>query len=332
MKTAILGSGLIGRSWAIVFARGGHDVVLWDQDATQVAKAQEHIAATLPEMAAAGLIGDSEAVRGRIGAATNLAEALDAAGFIQESIAERAEPKQELFAEVEQLAPSDAIISSSTSAIMPSIIFSALKTRQRCLVSHPLNPPHLAPIVELCGADFTAPDVIERSRNFMTSCGMVPIVVKREIEGFILNRLQLAVLNEAFRLIAEDYVSAEDLDKTIKDGLALRWSFMGPIETIDLNAPKGVADYLARYGTTIRRVGEQQAAAAPWPEGIAETLEAARRTHIPTTALGKAAAWRDRRMMALLAHKQAEEKKTLERALDTAETNITGMQGNAQGT
>ncbi len=310
MKTAILGSGLIGRSWAIVFARGGHDVVLWDQDATQVAKAQEHIAATLPEMAAAGLIGDSEAVRGRIGAATNLAEALDAAGFIQESIAERAEPKQELFAEVEQLAPSDAIISSSTSAIMPSIIFSALKTRQRCLVSHPLNPPHLAPIVELCGADFTAPDVIERSRNFMTSCGMVPIVVKREIEGFILNRLQLAVLNEAFRLIAEDYVSAEDLDKTIKDGLALRWSFMGPIETIDLNAPNGVSDYLERYGPTIRRVGDSQSAAKAWPEDIGIRLDAERRISVPRERLGAATAWRDRRMMALAAHKRAQEKKT----------------------
>ena len=92
----------------------------------------------------------------------------------------------------------------------------------------------------------------------MASCGMSPIVVKREIEGFILNRLQLAVLNESFRLIAEGYVTADDLDKTIKDGLALRWSFMGPIETIDLNAPKGVADYLERYGPTIRRVGDSQ--------------------------------------------------------------------------
>ena len=121
---------------------------------------------------------------------------------------------------------------------MPSIIFGGLATRDRCLVSHPLNPPHLAPIVELCGADFTSPEVIERARDFMAGCAMSPITVKREIEGFILNRLQLAVLNEAFRLIAEGYVSAEDLDKTVKDGLALRWSFMGPIETIDLNAPR----------------------------------------------------------------------------------------------
>ena len=230
----------------MVFARGGHEVVLWDQDAAQVAKALAHIATTLPLMAAEGLIDDAGAVTARIKGAGTLAEALDGAGFVQENIVERAEPKQKLFAGVEGLAPRDAILSSSTSAIMPSIIFGGLRTRDRCLVSHPLNPPHLAPIVELCGADFTSPDVITRSGRFMAGCGMEPITVKREIEGFILNRLQLAVLNEAFRLIAEDYVSAEDLDKTIKDGLALRWSFMGPIETIDLNAPQGVADYLDR--------------------------------------------------------------------------------------
>lgn len=310
MKAAVLGSGLIGRSWAMVFARGGHDVVMWDQDPTQVDKALTHIARTLPEMEEAGILRDAGATLTRITGARSLAEALSGADFIQENIVERAEPKQALFAQVESLAPPDAIISSSTSAIMPSIIFGALASRARCIVSHPLNPPHLAPIVELCGADFTAQDTVTRARAFMASCGMSPIVVKKEIEGFILNRLQLAVLNEAFRLIAEDYVSAEDLDKTIKDGLALRWSFMGPIETIDLNAPQGVADYLERYGPTIRRVGESQSAARPWPDDIGTQLDAERRAAVPKEKLGDATAWRDRRMMALAAHKQAQEKKT----------------------
>jgi 3-hydroxyacyl-CoA dehydrogenase len=308
VKTAILGSGLIGRSWAMVFARGGHEVVLWDQDEAQVAKALTHIAATLPLMAAEGLIEEAGAVQARIRAAQSLGKALEGTGFVQENIVERAEPKQQLFAEVERLAARDAILSSSTSAIMPSIIFGGLQTRERCLVSHPLNPPHLAPIVELCGAEFTLPSVIVRARDFMAGCAMSPITVKREIEGFILNRLQLAVLNEAFRLIAEDYVSAEDLDKTIKDGLALRWSFMGPIETIDLNAPQGVADYLERYGPTIRRVGDSQSAAAPWPQSIGTTLDAARRADVPREKLGEATQWRDRRLMALAAHKRAQEK------------------------
>ncbi len=309
MKTAILGSGLIGRSWAMVFARGGHQVRLWDEDLAQVEKALAHIARTLPEMAEAGLIDAPNAIRSRIGGAASLAEALAGASFVQENIVERAEPKQVLFAEVERLAPPDAILSSSTSAIMPSIIFEGLQSRARCLVAHPLNPPHLAPIVELCGAAFTAPETIAAARHFMVSCGMVPITVKREIEGFILNRLQLAVLNEAFRLIAGDYVTAEDLDKTVTDGLALRWSFMGPVETIDLNAPGGVADYLARYGAMIRRIGDSQAAARPWPDEIAATLDAGRRQAVPRDKLDAATARRDRRMMALAAHKREAEKK-----------------------
>ena len=294
----------------MVFARGGHEVVLWDQDTAQIDKALAHIARTLPDMADAGLVDDAEAARSRITGTGNLADALSGVGFIQENIIERAEPKQQLFVDVERLAPTDAIISSSTSAIMPSIIFGSLRSRQRCLVSHPLNPPHLAPIVELCGADFTSPVMIDRAREFMAGCGMSPITVKREIEGFILNRIQLAVLNESFRLIAEGYVTADDLDKTIKDGLALRWSFMGPIETIDLNAPQGVADYLERYGPTIRRVGDSQSTAAPWPDSIGAKLDAERRTAVPREKLGEATAWRDRRMMALAAHKRSEEKKT----------------------
>ena len=293
----------------MVFARGGHDVLLWDQDEAQVAKALSHIAATLPLMAAEGLIEDAAGVLARIRAARDLGDALEGAGFVQENIVERAEPKQRLFAEVEHLVPGEAILSSSTSAIMPSIIFGGLATRDRCLVSHPLNPPHLAPIVELCGADFTSSGVIARAREFMAGCAMSPITVNREIEGFILNRLQLAVLNEAFRLIADGYVSAEDLDKTVKDGLALRWSFMGPIETIDLNAPKGVADYLERYGPTIRRIGDSQSAAGPWPAAIAAKLDAGRRALVPENALPDATDWRDRRLMALAAHKRAQEKK-----------------------
>ena len=309
MKTAILGSGLSGRSWAIVFARGGHDVMLWDQDPAQVEKALSHIARTLPEMADERLIDEPRDVMSRINVADTLEMALRGAGFVQENISERPDPKQRLFAEAERLVPSDAILSSSTSAIMPSIIFSPLRTRSRCLVSHPLNPPHLAPIVEICGADFTSSEAIDSTRTFMAGCGMSPIIVKREIEGFVLNRLQLAVLNEAFRLIGDGYVTAEDLDKTLKDGLALRWSFMGPIETIDLNAPGGVADYLERYGPAIRRVGESQAAAQPWPSSIGETLQSGRRTHVPLDKLADATQWRDRRMMALAAHKLAQEKK-----------------------
>lgn len=158
MKAAVVGSGLIGRSWAIVFARGGHDVALWDQDPEQPQRALAVIDASLAGMRAAGLIDDAEALHGRIAIAGSIPEAVSGAGHVQESIAERVEPKRKLFAEIESYASPDAVLASSTSAIMPSLIFSGLKSRTRCLVAHPMNPPHLAPFVELCGggceADF----------------------------------------------------------------------------------------------------------------------------------------------------------------------------------
>jgi 3-hydroxyacyl-CoA dehydrogenase len=303
-KIAIVGAGLIGRSWAIVFARGGHEVALYDADAGQTARALETIAASLADMEEAGLIAKAGALKALIRKSASLGEGLEGAAHVQENVAERLEVKRQVFADIERLAAEDAVLASSSSALMPSLIFDKLAGRQRCLVAHPMNPPHLAPIVELCGAPFTAPETIARARQTFAACGMAPITIRREVDGFILNRLQHAVLNEAFRLIARGYVSAEDLDLTMTDGLALRWSFMGPIETIDLNAPGGVADYLARYGETIRRVGRDIAASGDWPNEVAVQIDAERRKLVPREALDAAQAWRDRRLMALAVHKK----------------------------
>jgi 3-hydroxyacyl-CoA dehydrogenase len=167
-----------------------------------------------------------------------------------------------------------------------------------------MNPPHLAPVVEICGAPFTYPETIERTRSLMLAAGQVPVTVNHEIDGFILNRLQLAVLNEAFRLVAGGYVSPEDLDHTIKNGLALRWSFMGPLETIDLNAPGGTADYIARYGESIRRIGKDMCTQSDWPAEISSTLHQDRRRKVALDRLEDEARWRDRRLMALARHKK----------------------------
>ena len=154
------------------------------------------------------------------------------------------------------------MLASSTSAIPASHFTEALAGRARCLVAHPVNPPHLVPIVELCGSPWTAPATIARAQAVYDEVGQVPIIVRRELDGFILNRLQGALLSEAMRLVGEGYVSPEDLDKTIRDGLGLRWAFMGPFATIELNAPGGVVDYCARYSAFYRRL-----AADPPPAG-----------------------------------------------------------------
>ena len=166
-----------------------------------------------------------------------------------------------MFAALDALAPAAAVLASSTSAIPASQFTEALAGRARCLVAHPVNPPHLVPVVELCGAPWTAAATIERARAVMTEVGQVPIVVRRELDGFILNRLQGALLSEAMRLVGEGYVSPEDLDKTVAHGLGLRWSFMGPFATIELNAPGGVADYCARYSGILSQARRRSAVA-----------------------------------------------------------------------
>src|SRR5207253_9790700 len=140
---------------------------------------------------------------------------------------------------------------SSTSGIVASRFTEELAGRHRCLVAHPVNPPHLVPLVELVASPWTASAIVTQAKAIYESVGQVPIIVKREIEGFILNRLQAVLLSEAFRLVSDGYVTPQDLDKTLKHGLGLRWSFMGPFETIELNAPEGIADYCRRYGASL---------------------------------------------------------------------------------
>src|ERR1041384_3056215 len=221
-RVAIIGSGLIGRAWAMVFARAGWDVAMYDAGDGGADKALGLVAEGLGELANHGLVDDPKAAAARVRAATSVADALDGASYVQENVPETVEAKRAIFAELDALAAHDAILASSSSAIVPSLFSENLAGRARCLVAHPVNPPHLVQIVELVGAPGTAPETIARAKQIYESVKQVPIVVRREIEGFILNRLQGALLAEAFRLVGEGYVSPQELDQTIKDGLGLR--------------------------------------------------------------------------------------------------------------
>jgi len=130
-------------------------------------------------------------------------------------------------------------------------------------------------------------------------------VMRREIDGFVVNRLQGALLEEAFRLVAEGAAGVEDVDAAIRDGLALRWSFMGPFETIDLNAPGGVRDYALRYEPIYERIFGSMQWRASWRGPVMDRIEAERRARLPADRLAERQAWRDRRLMALAAHKRS---------------------------
>jgi len=300
----IVGAGLIGRAWAIVFARSGHQVKLWDGEAKQREAALPIVGGRLRDLEAAGLIGDPAAVLKRIAVVGTMAEAVRGVSYVQECLPEILELKRKTFAEMDALAAPETILASSTSTMPASSFTETLKGRARCLVAHPVNPPYLVPVVELSGAPWTSPQTLARARHLQEAAGQKPVTVQREIAGFILNRLQGALLNEAFRLVEDGYVTPEDLDTTIAHGLGLRWSFMGPFETIDLNAPDGLADYCRRYGPVYYTMAKEQADPRSW-EAVTPVLEANRRRHLPAARLGERQAWRDRRLMALAAHKIA---------------------------
>ncbi|MBJ3777565.1 3-hydroxyacyl-CoA dehydrogenase [Acuticoccus mangrovi] len=302
-KVAIVGAGLIGRAWAMVFARAGWTVSLTDPAPGALDVALEGCRKGLLTLAENGLCDDAAAAAARISAAASLAEALDGAAHVQENGPERDDVKAALFAEMDRLAAPETVLASSTSAIQCSLFTKELDGRHRCIVAHPVNPPHLVPVVELSGAPWTSPETVATARATFEAIGQAPITVKKEVEGFILNRLQTAVLTEAFRLVEEGYVSPRDLDTTISHGLGLRWSFMGPFQTIELNAPGGIPDYCARYSPFFRRLATEAGGPEVWDE---------ERVKIVTDAWGPPPApadhaamseWRDGRLAALAAHK-----------------------------
>lgn len=300
----IIGTGLIGRAWANVFARAGWDVRLWDPDATALAAAPGLIEEALGDVARHGLASDLAAAARRLKVSASLEDAVAGATLVQESGPERLDVKRDVFARLDAAAGPETILATSSSFIVTSRFAEGLKGRHRCLVAHPVNPPHVVPIVELSGAPFTAPETITKARAIYDGVGQVPVVVKKEIDGFILNRMQAVLLSEAMRLVGEGYVSAEDLDKTIRDGLGLRWAFMGPFETIELNAPGGIPDYCARYGETLYRTSAEPVTPEIWGKAnIGRAVESWGRAP-SSEAILKKQRWRDDRIAALVAHKK----------------------------
>lgn len=304
---AIIGAGLIGRSWSVLFARAGYAVQVWDADAGVLARFADDMAMLCDTLVAEQLLADRDGTLARIRTCATLEAAVTGVVFVQENGPEKIEVKQELFARLDAATPSDAIIASSTSAIVPSRFTENLAHRGRCLVGHPVNPPHLVPVVELCPAPWTTTDTMDRAEMIYEAIGQVPVRMTRERDGFVLNRLQGALLAEALRLLGEGVVSVEGLDATIKDGLGLRWALMGPIETIDLNAPGGIIDYASRYGGFYARLAEAPAGpevfavanaekiAATWPQDRSPDRIRARQDH------------RDARLAALRRHLASEQ-------------------------
>lgn len=295
---AIVGAGLVGAGWAIVFARAGLHVKMFDANPEITRKAVPLIDTQLQGLHRHGLIDEAPAaVLARISAVDTLAQAVDGVAYVQESVLERVDVKRQLMVDLDALIAPDTIVGSSTSGIPGSAFALGLSISPRVLIAHPVNPPYLVPVVELVPSPETATRTVDVADALMRAVGQAVVHVRKEVEGFVLNRLQAVLLREAWALVQEGVASCEDVDKTVRDGLGWRWSFMGPFETIDLNAPGGVADYAVRLGPLYQRIADSRGHDTPWDADLIGHVEAQRRQHLSHDDLEARRAWRDERLM-----------------------------------
>ena len=299
---AIIGAGSIGLAWAIVFARAKFPVRLFDPSADQRARAKSAIAERLVRLQHYGLLDEvPDALLARVAVCESQGNALAGALYIQENAPEDLALKRQLMARLDTLADPDAALASSTSTIPASQWASELPGRQRCLNVHPGNPPYLLPVVELIPAPFTDAKIVDSVRDLMIAVGQKPILVAKEVEGFVFNRLQGAVLREAYCLVRDGVASVEDIDTVMREGLGLRWSFMGPFETVDLNTNGGIAVHAARLGPAYARMGKERGQDDPWTPDLVAKVLAQRRARMPPEKWAERGLWRDEMLMKLRA-------------------------------
>ena len=304
-KIAIIGAGLIGQGWATVFAQAGFDVVMYDISSAALERASKAMETRVADLTEFDLVEPSEApqILKRITTTGVLNDAVQSAIYIQENGPESVEFKRDITRSLDAITPDHVPIGSSTSGISATRYCEEIPGRHRCLVVHPINPPHLIPAVEIVPTPWTGEGIVSSVNDLMTRCQRQTIILNEEIDGFVVNRLQGALLEEAFKLVGDGIVSATDLDKAICDGLGLRWSFMGPMQTIHLNAPGGVTDYIERYGQMYRDFEIGPYTRFDWPTIARETISNEMTVRIPISQIPDAQIARDRKLMALLRHK-----------------------------
>lgn len=272
-KIAIVGAGSIGIGWAIVFARAGYSISLFDVDQIQIASSATRIDERLTLLSRHNLLKEDIAViSSRVSATADMKLALSGASYIQECGPEKVEFKRDLFQELESYLSDDAIIASSSSAIAPSRFTAEMKYPQRALVVHPGNPPYLLAIAEVVPSAQTSEQVISESVSLLESAGMSAVIVRNEPEGFVFNRLQGAILREAYALVRDGVISPRELDEIMIKGLGKRWSLIGAFGTSALNVKGGIKSHVERMGESYWRMGQERGVNDPWSSELVEKV------------------------------------------------------------
>ena len=299
---AVIGSGVIGRSWAQVFARAGCNTRVHDSDGAQMDRALEALARGLERDVADGFetASSARACLERVSPHADLREALSGADYVQESGPEDLTIKRAIFGELDRLADSSMILASSTSAMDMTEIASGLPGSARCIVAHPVNPPHVVPVVEVLPGKGTDPAVVSRTMEFLRLVGQTPVLMNFYVPGFLLNRMQAALLREALQLVERGVADVSAVDAVIRDGLGLRWALMGPFGVANTNADGGVREYFTRYrGAYIELMNDLSPTPGFDPEQI-ERWGQATDAMVGRASRDRLRAWRDRLVRGIL--------------------------------
>ncbi|PYB86667.1 MULTISPECIES: L-carnitine dehydrogenase [Pseudomonas] len=248
---AALGSGVIGSGWVARALAHGLDVVAWDPAPGAEAALRKRIANAWPALQKQGLAPGASQDRLRF--VTTIEECVRDADFIQESAPERLDLKLDLHGKISAAAKPDAIIGSSTSGLLPSEFYESATHPERCVVGHPFNPVYLLPLVEIVGGRKTSPEAVEAAKSIYTSLGMRPLHVRKEVPGFIADRLLEALWREALHLVNDGVASTGEIDDAIRFGAGLRWSFMGTFLTYTLaGGDAGMRHFMAQFGPALK--------------------------------------------------------------------------------
>ncbi len=252
-KVACIGVGLIGQGWATVFSSKGFEVVLQDISDTILDHSLKDISSNLAFLKAHGLLepGQAHAAMKSIKATTSISEAVRDIDYVQESVLDNYALKKKVFKEIDATAPDHAILASSSSGLLMTEIQKVTKKPGRCVLVHPCLPVHLIPLVEIVGGKETSPETVGAAYDLMKMLGKIPVTLKREVPGYIVNRLQAALVREAFDLVDKGIVTAEEVDKAFCFGIGLRDPIIGPFLRIHL-AGNGIERFIENYSESYR--------------------------------------------------------------------------------
>jgi 3-hydroxyacyl-CoA dehydrogenase len=298
-RIAIVGTGVIGASWAAEFLARGFDVIATDPAPNAEANLRKYIDEAWPALTAMGL--SPKASRERLSFTVDMKTAVSEADLVQENGPERPDFKIKLFADMDAATPADSIIASSSSGLTMTVIQSGCARPERCVIGHPFNPPHMIPLVEVVGGAKTSPETVRRAIEFYASIGKKPIHLHKEVVGHVANRLQAAIYREVVNLVHLGVLDVSDADTAVCWGPGLRWGVMGPNLLFHLGGGQGgIRHFMEHLSGPLANWWKDLGSFTDWPDGLKETITAGTLKEVDGRTVDQLAATRDEVLLGLL--------------------------------